>query len=53
MVRYKIVLLTLFALTIIICTKLIMEDEWYLVATLLTGLFIARDEIQELVENDS
>lgn len=29
-----------------------MEDEWYLVATLLTGLFIARAEIKELVEDE-
>lgn len=49
---YEIILLTLLILTIIICMKLIMDDEWYLVATLLTGLFLTKEELRELLENE-
>lgn len=42
----------LLVLFVVALARLIAEGEWYLVASLVTGLFMARDEMRKLFRED-
>lgn len=49
----KVLLLTLTMLFMVICMKLVLEDEWYLVASLIVGLLTQREQIKQLFDEAS
>lgn len=46
----KFLFISIIILFVTICAKLVVDGEWYLVASLLIGLFISKDEIMSLWE---
>lgn len=48
----RLLLLMLLILFVVALAKLVSEGEWYLVASLVTGLILARDEIRKLFRED-
>lgn len=48
----RLLLLMLLVLFVVALARLVSEGEWYLVASLVTGLFLARDELRKLFRED-
>ncbi len=46
---FLVALLTVFLVALV---RLIAEDEWYLVASLISGLIMAREDIRKLFEEE-
>jgi hypothetical protein len=45
-------LLMLLVLFVVALARLVAEGEWYLVASLVTGIILARDEMRKLFRED-
>jgi hypothetical protein len=48
----KLLLLMLLVLFAVALARLVAEGEWYLVATLISGLLMAREDIRKLFHED-
>lgn len=48
----RLLLLMLLVLFAVALARLVAEGEWYLVATLISGLIMARDDIRKLFRED-
>jgi hypothetical protein len=48
----RLLLLMLLMLFVVELARLVSDGEWYLVASLVTGLILARDEIRKLFRED-